>query len=557
SHSPWSGLPSLKVGKISRASATQRTGRAGRTRPGSCLRLYTEHDFQGRPEHDAPEIRRMDLAETVLALRASGVADVATFPFFEAPPPASLEAADGLLRALGAVDGAGKVTELGRASLRFPVHPRLGRLLVEGERRGVASDGAVVAALIGERDIRAEARAQLGPGRAASRAVTGPSDLLEMLERYREAERADGSTARLRSLGLEPGAYQAVARASRQLGRVVQRKGPAPAGEEKREQALMLSVLAGYPDRVARRRRPKSPEVVLSGGGSATIAETSVVQEAELMVAVDAEERPGARGGAVVRTASQIEPEWLLELFPDGIEDSDQLEWNANSERVERVVKLAYRGLSLEETRSVAGPSERASEVLAEAALAAGIERFVDGEWLAAWRARRELLAQAFPEKGLPPADDSSLRAALVAACTGLRSFQELREASLADALTHALDAEQQRLLAVQAPERVTLPGGRQVRVHYESGKPPWVESRLQDFFGMSQGPSVGAGRVPLVLHLLAPNQRAVQVTTDLAGFWQRHYPAIRKELMRKYPRHPWPEDPLHAPPPPPRGSRR
>jgi ATP-dependent helicase HrpB len=555
SHSPWSGLPSLKVAKISRASAIQRTGRAGRTRPGSCLRLYTEHDFLGRPEHDAPEIHRLDLAETILALRASGVADMKAFPFFEAPPAAALEAAEDLLRLLGAVDATGKVTPVGRAALRFPVHPRLGRLLVEAERRGVGADGALLAALIGERDIRGESRAQLGPNRLASRAVAGPSDLLAMWDRFREGERTDASPSRLRSLGLEPGAFQAVARATRQLGRAVERKAPTPLTEAQRDQALLLSVLAGYPDRIARRRRPKSPEVVLSGGGSATLSEASVVQDAELMVTVDAEERPGARSGVIVRTASQIEPEWLLELFPEGIEDFDALQWNAQNERVERVVKLSYRGLALEETRTGAAPSDRTSEVLAEAALAAGIEGFVDAEWLAAWRARRELLAQAFPEKNLPRADEASLRSALVSACAGLRSFEELRQSSLSDALSHSLDGEQQRLLAAQAPERLALPGGRQVRVHYEPGKPPWIESRLQDFFGLSKGPAVAGGRVPVVLHLLAPNQRAVQVTTDLAGFWQRHYPSVRKELMRKYPRHAWPEDPLHAQPPGPRRS--
>jgi ATP-dependent helicase HrpB len=279
-----------------------------------------------------------------------------------------------------------------------------------------------------------------------------------------------------------------------------------------------------------------------------------VVQDAELMVAVDAEERPGR--GAMVRLASAVEPEWLLDLYPDALEELDALQWNAESRRVERITRLAYGNLMLEETRTPAPPSEQAARVLVEAALAAGPERFADPEALTQWRTRVALLAEAFPEAGFPTVDNTFLRDSLASLCTGARSFADLEGVSLLDALHARLSPEQARLLSNHVPERVTLPGGRGVKVHYEPGKPPWVESRLQDFFGLAQGPSVCAGRVPLVLHLLAPNMRAVQVTTDLAGFWQRHYPAIRKELCRKYPRHSWPEDPRHAQPPEPRPPR-
>ncbi|MCE9673936.1 ATP-dependent helicase HrpB [Myxococcus stipitatus] len=555
SHSPWSGLPTLKLSKVSRASAIQRAGRAGRTRAGHCLRLYTQHDFDGRPEQEAPEIRRMDLAETVLALRASGVTDLGAFPFFEPPPPASLEAAETLLGRLGAVDTRGKVTDIGQRLLRFPVHPRQARVIVEGERRGVGAEAATLAALMGERDIRREARANLGGGHRAAAVVSGPSDLLELLERFRDAERASFASGRLHSLSLEQSAVQAVDRVQKQLRRAVRGQAARPQRPEDLEQALMLSVLAGYPDRVARRRRPRAPELLMFGGGTASLSEMSVVQDADLMVAVDAEERPGR--GAVVRLASAVEPEWLLDLYPDALEEVDTLQWNADARRVERLTRLSYGNLVLEETRAPAPPSEAAARVLVEAALAAGPGQFADPEALEQWRTRVALLAQAFPEAKFPTVDDGFLRDALASLCSDARSFKDLEGVSLLDALYARLSSEQQRLLAAHAPERVTLPGGRGVKVHYEPGKPPWVESRLQDFFGMAQGPSVCAGRVPLVLHLLAPNMRAVQVTTDLAGFWERHYPAIRKELCRKYPRHSWPEDPRHAQPPAPRPPRR
>ncbi|MGQ0504717.1 MAG: ATP-dependent helicase HrpB [Myxococcaceae bacterium] len=556
SYSPWSGLPSLKLQKISKASATQRAGRAGRTRAGVCLRLYTRHDFDGRVDHQPPEVRRMDLAETALALHASGVRQLSTFPFFEAPPPASLEAADTLLVRLGAVTREGELTDLGKRLLRFPVHPRQGRLLVEAEKRGVGSDGALVAALLGERDIRQEARARLGPGQIATKGSSGPSDVLEMVERFREAERADFQAGRVRSIGLEPGATQAVDRVRRQLGRLV--KAGTPVKGEAHEQALMIALLAGYPDRIAKRRRPNSPELVLSGGGSATLSETSVVREPPLLVTLDAEERGSGKGAqVVVRIASQVEPEWILDLFANELVDVDELQWNGESERVERVTRLSYGALLLEETRSPAPPSPEAAQVLATAALQAGFSKFVDAEALANWRIRLELAAEAFPEAGFVKPDDAFLSGALAKATEGMRSFSELRDADLLALLQANLTPEQSRLLSKELPDKVALPGNRWVKVHYEPAKPPWLESRLQDFFGMAQGPRVCAGRVALVLHLLAPNQRAVQVTTDLAGFWSRHYATIRKELMRKYPRHSWPEDPTTAQPPAVLGRKR
>ncbi len=554
-HSPWTGLPTLKVARVSKASAAQRAGRAGRTREGVCLRLYTRHDFETRPEHDLPEIRRLDLAETVLSLKTSGVPSVSAFPFFEAPTPASLEAAQSLLALLGALQPDGALSDVGRRLVDFPVHPRLGRLLLEAERRGVSEEGAVLAALLGERDIRREARAGFG-GRGRQANTSGPSDLLEMLERF---ERATGEKLRadaLDRLGLDGGAVRAVDRVRRQLGRLL-RRGPGPRDLAAREEALLLSVLAAFPDRVAKRKKPRAAELVLFGGGSATLSETSVVHDAELLVAVDAEERPGTRGGVLVRVASKVEPEWLLGLDSGALQEIDELRFEPSSQRVERVTQLSYGNLVLEETRAPAPPSDEVSRVLVEAAWGLGPSAFVDAEALEHWSTRIDLLREAFPEAQLPVVDESLLRRALESAAAGRRSLPELKEANLLEHLQAGLTPEQARLLSSQLPDRVTLPGGRAVKVHYEKGKPPWIESRLQDFFGMAQGPKICGGRVPIVIHLLAPNQRAVQVTTDLAGFWERHYPALKKELSRRYPRHAWPDDPRYAHPPAPKPRNR
>jgi ATP-dependent helicase HrpB len=534
-HSPWSGLPTLETVKVSRASAAQRAGRAGRTRPGICLRLYTKHDHDTRIEHDPPEVRRVDLAEAVLALRASGVTDPASLPWLEPPPAAALEAAQALLAHLGALDARGALTDLGQRMLRLPLHPRLARLVVEAEARGAAERGCLLAALLAEREIRQAARTRL-EGRAAAAHESGPSDLLARLDAFEAGDEHD----------LDSGAVRAVARARDQIFRALgrARRGPRARIAEAEERALLVATLAAFPDRVARRRQRGSPEVVFAGGGSARLAPTSVVREAELLVAVDAEEQ---RSGIVIRLASAIEPEWLLDLFPDRIAERREVRFVPDAERVDATTALTYDGLVLDESRGARGAEAEVAKVLAEAALAAGPEAFTDPGALRRWQGRLDFAAGLDPS--LPRHDDAAIREVLRDLCAGRRSFAEIREASLLAALRARLSPAQIARLERLAPERVAIPG-RSVQVEYAPGQPPWIASRLQDFFGLCEGPRVGEGRVPLVLHLFAPNQRAVQVTTDLAGFWDRHYPSIRRELMRRYPRHAWPEDPRRASPP-------
>jgi ATP-dependent helicase HrpB len=324
-----------------------------------------------------------------------------------------------------------------------------------------------------------------------------------------------------------------------------------------------MAALAAFPDRVARRRAPGSDEVVLVGGGSARLAPESVVREAPLVVALDAEERraragarPGA-SGAVIRAASAVTQEMLLDLFPAALHYEEDVRWNAAAERVDAFERLLYEDLVLEESRAGRLDPERAAAVLGEAALARGARSFAPEGALDRILARIACAARHAPGAGFAVPGEDDLGAALREASLGRRSFAELREANLEAVLLARLPPRQRAALDRLAPERIALPGGRSLVVHYEAGdKPAWVASRLQDFFGMAAGPTLAEGRVALTLHLLAPNQRAVQVTTDLAGFWERHYPALRRELMRRYPRHAWPEDPLHASPPAPRRAR-
>jgi ATP-dependent helicase HrpB len=375
--------------------------------------------------------------------------------------------------------------------------------MLEAERRGVAEDGCAVAAL-----LSAGERLPERPGHPTR------SDLLVLLESPWEAH---------------------AAQVVRQVRRIV---NPARQTAGRDENALLLSALAAFPDRVARRRQ--GGELQLAAGGPAQLAPSSTVTEAEFLIAVEAEDRQD-RQAPLVRIASAIEPEWLLDLFPDRVTASSEVVWNRAAERVESVEALMFGAIAIQQTRG-APDAEAAAALLAEKALEAGVARFADAEETEAWlgRVRFAALHCAVAE---PAVGEALRRLAL-----GLKSFAELetagRNGGLLRSLESAMDAASRRLLDEMAPEKIRLPGGRQVRVNYAPGQPPWIASRLQDFFGMRSTPTVAGGAVPLVIRLLAPNQRPVQTTTDLAGFWSRLYPQVRRELSRRYPKHKWPEDP-------------
>lgn len=591
SSSPWSGLPMLRKAPISKASAAQRAGRAGRTRPGRCLRLYTRGDLEARPEHDAPEVARADLASALLLLFAAGVRDPGALPWLDAPPAASVAAAEKLLGWLGAIDADRRLTVAGRRMLDYPLHPRLARLAVEAEALGVGEDGAALAALLGERDLVAASFRDAGPRTAAQLGRDGTaSDVLAALAAYRDAE---GSPRGARGQGLSPARVAAVARAEKQIAAVMRRGGRGdrrggirtvseavprhgrsggapesasdtssasfagdPGSALDTEERLRLALLMAYPDRVGRLRRPSNDtrrserEILFATGGSAALAAESGVDSVDLVVAVDAEERHGGR--TLVRAASAIEADWLLERFLERIDDRMDVVWNEATSRAEVVRRLMFEGLALEESaaRPEGAALALASRELLRAARSRGWRTFTDADELDRFLLRLRFARVHCPDAGLPEVGETEIDAVLEELCEGRRSFAELREADVGAAVKALLSREAARKLAEIAPEQIVLPGGRRAKVVYSENVPPFLESRLQDFFGMKTGPAAALGRVPIVLHLLAPNHRAVQVTTDLAGFWERHYPAIARELRRKYPRHAWPDDPLTASPP-------
>jgi ATP-dependent helicase HrpB len=535
-HSPWTGLPSLQIEPVSRASCAQRAGRAGRTRPGRVIRLYTKHDHDTRRAFEVAEVGRADLAGAALELYGAGMS-IQGLRWFEAPPASSTAAADELLVRLGAIANHA-ITPLGRRMLRFPVHPRLARIVCEAEGRGVAQEASVIAALVGARELRLERR---GPQGAAK--ISAPSDLIEDLDALLDARSHHLRADRLRRDGLDISTAHTVDKTAKQLERIARNERAAPGTDEGVDRELQLAILTGFPDRVGKRRAPRSTEIVFAGGGSGTLAPSSAVIDAELIVAVDVAET-GARGQGSrvqIRRASAIEASWLLDLYLDRIDEKDELFWNADKQRVERLVQMTYDGLPIDEQRDIEGARRdpRAAEVLAKQAVAAGIAKFVDAEALAQWRARMIFAAKLAPQIVAPT--DDALADVVAKACQGMTSFAELRAVKL----MNLLDAgEHRQLVDKLAPTHLGLPRRRRVEIHYELDRPPWIASRMQDFFGLARAPAVGDGRVPLVLHLLAPNQRPVQVTQDLPGFWVKHYPDLRRQLMRRYPKHQWPEDP-------------
>jgi ATP-dependent helicase HrpB len=530
-HSPWSGLPGLRTARISRARCIQRAGRAGRTGPGLCVRLYTEADFRARLAQDSPELFRADLAEPVLALHGLGLQDPRDLEWFEAPPTPALDAAESLLRKLGALSPEGGLSAVGTRMAALPLHPRLARLVLAGEDAGIPGLARLGAVLLETRNL--VARRTLGRTLAPP---TGPvdSDLLVRLDQYLEAETHRFAAGALRASGLDPGALVQARRAFASLF-----KGTPPNTEAGPEAELLLrkALLHAFPDRVG---RVGGFTVALVGGAGAALDPECRVRRAEFLLALDAE--GGGTGRTRITLASAVDAEWLLEAFPRAIQDRDELAFDPAKGRVESRSGLWYEDLCLDEQRRASKPGQPG----VAACLAAAIQALDPPslqERLQPLLARCAFLAERQPALALPAHRD--LRAEILGiACEGCASLSDLESVDWLALLRRAWP-EAARLLPAWAPEEVQLPK-RRVKVNYGDG-PPWIASRLQDFLGLKAGPSIGGGAVPLVLHLLAPNHRAVQVTTDLAGFWTRAYQELRPQLSRRYPRHAWPEDPGKA----------
>lgn len=530
---PATGLERLALTRISRASAEQRAGRAGRQAPGWCLRLWSEHEHRGLQERGRPEIRRADLAWTILQLAAWGEHDLAHFPWFEAPDENALASAESTLTRLGAIAPDG-ITPLGRRLAEFPLHPRLALLVLEGERRGVAEEAALVAALLSDRDPTATSESRASGAHTASQ-----SDLLVKLDSLRSAKSSSYATL----LRTRDALLDAVRRSA---GNDSGSRPASPAWREEREDSLQRAIFTAWADRLARRREPGSDRAVMTGGRGVRLARESAVKEAELFVCVSLDDRSGPRSEALVRIASAVEREWLP---PERLREATVLEFEEERQRVVAHRRTTFDDFVLDDKevpiRDPAAASALLTQIAASRIAAALPHENPEWENLIA---RIRFLHRHCPDLALGEANDITFAELLSSLSSRAKSFEELRRAPWRESLLGTFSHAQLGALDREAPERLAVPSGNQLRVDYSDPAQPVLAARIQELFGLKETPRLARGRVPVLLHLLAPNGRPQQVTADLTSFWRNVYGEVRKELAARYPRHAWPLDPTTAP---------
>jgi ATP-dependent helicase HrpB len=533
--SPATGLPRLELIPISQASADQRAGRAGRTAPGICWRLWEKSSQAGRPAAETPEVLRSDLAEPLLQLLALG--ELEEFLWLDAPPLDAIENGRRLLRLLGAADEQDRVTPLGKELARLPAHPRLGRMLLAGAERGVLRETSIAAALLSERD----------PFRSAEHGRRGPRDYGTVRSRSDVVDRVAalqlfhaGAPSNDADLELHPGGARNVLRAAEQLFHLAD--FPRAPRAERPDVSLMQALLDAFPDRLAKLRPGTLDRALMVGGHGVRLDSGSRVRGEAFFLAIDLND---AGGEARARLVSAVERSWLA---AEMLQTCDELFFNPTRGQVEARARTYWVDLMIEETPAAIKDMTAAAELLARHARQQ-LERVLPAADSAAGKflARLCWLAGALPDLKLPTLDQAELEQMLPEVCRGLRSIDEVRSADWLTTLQARAGFD--RLVEIDrlAPSELELPSGNRHAVVYEVGKTPVLAVRIQELFGLRETPKVGGGRVPVLLHLLGPNYRPQQVTADLASFWQNTYPEVKKELRRRYPKHAWPDDPLAA----------
>jgi ATP-dependent helicase HrpB len=529
------GLNRLDTVRISRASAEQRAGRAGRTAPGVCFRLWTEREQNSLRDFERPEIERVDLSEALLQLLAWGEADVRAFPWYEPPPAAAVDQAIALLDAIDAIAD-GRVTELGQAIAKLPLQPRLARLLLEGSRLGAGDRAALAAAMLAERDPFR----RRGPRfKAEHHTDSDTLDRLAAIEAFDRGNRRDSQVGELLV-----GPAKQMLRARDQLLRSLDDR--ATKSNVDADEAVLRALVVAFPDRICKRREPKGRRGVMVGGRGVRLADESAVADAELFVAVELTESGQAE--TLVRQASLVERSWLPQTH---LTTAVEVAFDAAREKVMGVRRTKFLDLVLDETPAAIPRDVDPGPILA-AAIAERFDPtlFLDDDarrYLARLRCLREWLPQLeWPDFG-SAADNAIWREILPEWCAGLTSTADLRTHSPIPVLQARLTSQQLAAVERDAPERVAVPSGSRITLEYEVGKPPILAVRIQELFGLKETPRVGGGRIPVLLHILAPNYRVQQITPDLASFWKNTYGEVKKELKRRYPKHAWPDDPTVA----------
>jgi ATP-dependent helicase HrpB len=512
-YEPDIGLTRLETVRASRAAVDQRRGRAGRTEPGVCYRLWDEPQTASLAAYTQPEILSADLSSLLLDLAQWGVSDPATLAFLDAPPTPALNEARTLLRELGALDSDGRITAEGKSLRALALPPRLARMIVDSHRLGTGAQAADIAAILTERGLGGDS-----------------VDLDARLDQFRRDRSQRASSAKQL--------------AQRWASQVAGTEG-APSSDDAPSTGVMLAF--AFPDRVARNRGNGS--FVLANGRGASIDQTSALARAPYIAV--AELTGTAANGRILLAAPIAQAE--LELrFADQIESADEISFDRVSMSLRGRRKRTLHAITLSEAPLALSPSGETARVLAGGLVAAGLDKLPWSKPLKQWRDRVMFLRKAEGEPW-PDLSDDALAAQrenwLTPALYDKISLKDFSSGDLSDALMALLPWELRARLEREAPTHFEAPTGTMLAIDYEAEQGPTIAVRLQELFGLNTHPSIAKGAVPLVLELLSPAHRPVQVTRDLPGFWRGSYAAVRSDLRGRYPRHPWPEDPASAMP--------
>ena len=542
---PDRGINTLLVEKISAASAEQRAGRAGRTAPGICVRLWTEREHGHRPAHETPEVKRLELSEVVLTLKAAGIVDIAGFDWFEKPDPRGIERAESLLADLGALAGpGGAITDIGRRMLRFPVHPRYARMFLAAQERGCVRPVAMMAALTQGRNfmLRGVSR-QVDDAREDAFGEEHESDFFLLMRAWRYADRNGYSVDACRRLGIHAQAARQVGPLFGQFVEIAEAEG-LDASERRVDGAeVRKCVLAGFPDHLARRLDSSTLRCELVHGRRGLLARESAIAKSPLLVAAEITEVGGRSGevSVILNIATAVEESWLKELFPGELTDTREVAYDPGAKRVVARRERRFRDLVLEsKSGSDDVPSNEAAALLAREVAAGRITIDAWDESVEQWITRVNRLAEWFPEYEVNPVTPPDRMTLIEQVCYGETSARGVKGREVMPVLRDWLTSEQLAAMEEAVPERLTMANGRRSRLTYSKDGPPVLSARIQDLYGIEGRFTLGRGRVPVRIEVLAPNQRPIQVTDDLASFWREIYPKIKPELSRRYPRHEW-----------------
>lgn len=536
-YEPRLGLTRLETVRVSRASADQRRGRAGRVAPGDCYRVWDAHEEFGFAARTRPEILDADLTPLALELADAGITDASALRWLDPPPQGAFSAARETLTMLGALDAAGRITAHGREMAALPLQPRLAHLMLRARARGVGDIGSELAALLEERDIlRTDGRA--------------PSDMRLRIEAVRRSGGDDArgdrdAIDRVRHSARELRRRAGIAgNASATATAIVDARKAAPVSDVN-ETGILLA--AAFPDRVAKRRLGREARYVMRNGAGVSLPETDPLASSEWLAVADLDGTPPEY--RVARAAPLTRDEVLAEFAPAVVRDT-QVEWDDRTESVRAFRRVRLGAIVIDEAVVGEMDPESVRDVLLAEIRRRGIAAL---PWTKGASALRERIAFVHHhDASWPDTSDAALDANLdwlVPSLDGVRRWSELERLDLHDALLGTLSWQQRSALDALAPVAIEVPSGSRKTVDYSDVASPTLAVKLQEVFGWTRTPMVLGGRVPLTLQLLSPAQRPVQVTRDLEGFWRTSYFDVRKELRGRYPRHPWPEDPLTAEP--------